>query len=399
MLHDQIAPPQTAHNSPPEPDRLAALDEQHSATVTRLREMCQLALTGLQRMTPDGLRFSNTMRGIGAVNGGGTHPEGDNLRYAIIVAQGLAWSPQAVQRQVLQNHTAIDLLRTCIDRAKSSTDPGAIALAAWAAAEAAGLYVPELFERLEAYFEGKSAVQTVPCAWALTAAIAARQLGPCGRVQHLASRLLLSAQSPSGLFGHTMPAAAAGFARGHIGCFADQVYPIQALARLGYANTDPLALKAANACAARIVALQGPAGQWWWHYDTRDGSVVEGYPVYSVHQHAMAPLALLDLYEAGGTDHRDAVVKGVHWIDQRPETTEPIVSTEDAVIWRKVGRQEPPKLVRSLSAVTTFMRAGWHLPGLDVAFRPAKIDRECRPYEFGWMLYAWHARGVLQTLR
>ena len=394
MLQDRTDFPSNA-NSPI--DRIAALDGQFGAVVTRLPEMCHLALTGLQRMSLVGLRFPNTMRAIGTVDGSGTRPEGDNLRYAIIVAQGLAWSPETVQRQVLQNHAAIELLGVCIDRAKLSDDPGAIALAAWAAAETAGLYVPELFARLETYLSGKSAVQTVPCAWALTAAIAACHLGSTTNLQRLASRLLLHAQSPSGLFGHTIPAS--GFARAHIGCFADQVYPIQALARLGFADNDPIALQAANACAARIVTLQGPAGQFWWHYDTRDGSVVEGYPVYSVHQHAMAPMALLDLFEAGGTDYRDAVVKGLQWIDQRPETTEPMISPEDAMIWRKVGRQEPPKLVRSLSAVTTFLRAGWHLPGLDTAFPPAKVDRECRPYEFGWMLYAWNSRGVVQTLR
>ena len=60
-----------------------------------------------------------------------------------------------------------------------------------------------------------------------------------------------------------------------------------------------------------ICELQGPDGQWWWHYDTRTGKVVEGYPVYSVHQDSMAPMALLDLEDAGGPQHSEAITRGL----------------------------------------------------------------------------------------
>jgi hypothetical protein len=381
-------------------DRIEALDNKLASARQRLPELCDLAVSGLRRMALPDLHFPHTMRGVGSQNGSGVIPEGDNLRYTINVAQGLAWTSEAEQRSVLGGKTAVDLALSCIKRAAKCNEPGAIALAAWAAAETAGVFAAELFELLETSLTQDKSVQTVSCAWALTAALAARHLGPTAEVQRLASRiLLLHAQSDSGLFRHLTPASAAGFARGHVGCFADQVYPIQALARLGYMDGDRVALRAAEACAARIVALQGEAGQWWWHYNTRDGSVVEGYPVYSVHQHAMAPMALLDLYDAGGTDHRAALAKGLAWLDRRPESDEAMVSPQDGVIWRKIGRTEPPKLVRSVAAVTTALVTGWRLPGMDSAFPPGKVDRECRPYEFGWMLYAWRSRGVVQALR
>lgn len=383
----------------PEFDRILGLDRAFAEAKDRLPALCDLAVEGLERMALSALRFPHTMRHVGNQNGSGMRPEGDNLRYTINVAQGLAWTPEDVQRTVLHGLTAVDLALSCIDRAAKSCEPGAVALAAWAAGETAGVFAASLFDMLQDMLADDRVVQTVSCAWALTAALAARHLGDTREVQRLASQRLLDAQAPSGLFRHAMPARAAGWMRRHIGSFADQVYPIQALARLGYAEDDREALRAADACSARIVALQGEAGQWWWHYDTRDGSVVEGYPVYSVHQHAMAPMALLDLREAGGADHRDAAVKGLHWIDSRPETSEPMVSLQDGVIWRKVGRTESPKLARSIAAVTTAFRAGWHLPGLDVVLPPGKVDRECRPYEFGWMLYAWRSRGVVQRLR
>jgi hypothetical protein len=27
---------------------------------------------------------------------------------------------------------------------------------------------------------------------------------------------------------------------------------------------------------------------------------------------------------------------------------------------------------------------------LDLIFPPGVVDRECRPFELGWLLYAWH---------
>lgn len=398
MLHN-LRGPDPNGTSGPKLDRIANLGQPFADARERLPDLCELAIDGLARMARPDLTFPHTMRGIGARNGSGTEPVGDNLRYTINVAQGLAWTPYSVQRKVLHGLTAADLALACIDRAAGSGEPGAIALAAWAAAEVVDVFAGELFDLLEEHLGHNKVVHTVPCAWALTAALAARHLGDTAEVQRRASRLLLYSQSSHGLFGHRIPARAGGFGRQHVGSFADQVYPIQALARLAYADGDPVAMRMAEACASRIVELQGSAGQWWWHYDIRDGSVVEGYPVYSVHQHAMAPMALLDLYDAGGVDYRNAVVKGLLWIDKHPETTEAMVSPEDAVIWRKVARNEPRKLVRSIAAVTTGLRAGLHLPGLQSAFPPGRIDRECRPYEFGWLLYAWRSRGVVQGLR
>ncbi|WP_291374899.1 hypothetical protein [Devosia sp.] len=380
-------------------DRIAAMGLESSKSAKRLPELCDLATEGLRRMVFPDLRVAHTMRGIGTVNGSGTSAEGDNLRYAANVAQGLGWLDEEVQRDVLGGWSAIDLAINCIERANRSGEPGAVALAAWAAAETAGIFTPELFAILELALSSSTPIHTVPCAWALTAAIAARHLGDTSQVQAMATQKLRQAQSASGLFPHVLPSTSSSWLRRHVGSFADQVYPIQALSRLSAATGDQSALRAADACAARIVQLQGAAGQWWWHYDTRNGEVVEGYPVYSVHQHAMAPMALLDLLDAGGADYRGALALGLRWIDSRPETNEPIVSEADNVIWRKVGRSEPNKLARKVGAVTTAVKPGLHLPYLDAVLPADRIDRECRPYEFGWMLYAWRSRGVIDQLR
>ncbi len=350
---------------------------------------------------PDSHEFVQTVRGVRGPTGPHLSREGANLRYAAMCALGLHYADEAAQRVVLQGETAASLTGFLCTQALTHDDPGAVALTAWAAAEVSGRLDGALFERLQSWLDDPSPLMTVDVSWMLSAADAARMLGDTSAVSRAATRRLLDAQGPQGIFPHVLPAASQGRFRAHVGSFADQVYPIQALSRLAAATgsmpdsmpdsmTDLVpALSAANACAARVCELQGEDGQWWWHYDVRDGSVVEGFPVYSVHQHAMGPMVLFDLVGNGGDDHRDAILRGLRWLDTHPEVFGDLVDETYGVIWRKVGRREPPKAVRKLNAVTTSLRPGLHLPALDRAFPAVTIDRECRPYELGWLLYAW----------
>lgn len=368
-------------------------------TGIRVGHLCELALRGLQDMSVGAGMVVQTMRGVESGGRRILRPEGHNLRYAAIVALGLSRLGEDAQRQVLKGSTAADLATISVDRAASSGDVGAIALAAWAAAEAAGTCASELFDLLGIMLMPGRAVETVSCAWALTAALAARRLGDTDALIALAADRLLAGQATTGLFPHVLPAAAQGWGRAHVGCFADEIYPVQALARLFAVGGDGHALAAAEACAMRLCALQGEAGQWWWHYDIRDGSVIEGYPVYSVHQHAMAPMALLDLWEASGDDRWwQNVIRGFRWIDRHPETSASLVSEPYGLIWRKIGRRETGKAARTISAFTTGVKRGWHLPALDVVFPPDRVDHECRPYELGWLVYAWRSAGVVEAL-
>jgi hypothetical protein len=196
-------------------------------------------------------------------------------------------------------------------------------------------------------------------------------------------------QGPGGTYPHLLDPSRRHGWRGHVGSFADQVYPLQALARASTLTGNRELLRAADRTADQLCRLQGPAGQWWWWYDARTGDVVEAFPVYSVHQHAMAPMVLFDLLEAGGHDHRDAIAAGLGWLDEHPEVTGALIDDEAGLVWRKVGRREPHKAARAIGAATTRLRPGWRLPGLDALLPPTVIDHECRPYELGWLLYAW----------
>ena len=336
--------------------------------------------------------FVYTARSNGSLENPGLRIEGTSTRYSAIAALGLGCLDETEQRRILGGDTVLDVAAQAVATAAHSADVGATALACWAAAES-GALDGEIPERLVSLVTSNDALPTVDTSWAVTALLA-RQAAVGDRFARsdtveLLVEQLLAAQHGTGLFPHVIPERSAHPLRRHVGCFADQVYPIQALARYHAAVGSPRALEAANRCAERICALQGSSGQWWWHYDTRTGRVVEEYPVYSVHQHAMGPMALIELAGAGGRNFAPKVASGLAWLTERPEVSDPLIDNDLDVVWRSVRRREPRRATRTTRAVLTAAWPGAKIPLLDRVAPPTRIDAECRPYELGWLLYAW----------
>jgi hypothetical protein len=333
--------------------------------------------------------MAQTVRGVAGRGGTGLRPEGTSLRYAAIAALGLDRVPVEVQRRVLDGDTASELAWRVAARAATTDDVGAVALAAWTMTEVTGDLDVELLARCRDALETGVPLPTVSLSWMVCAAVAAHGLTDTSDLVMRAARRLRGHEGPRGLFPHVMPALVQPWWRRHVGSFADNIYPVQALARAAVLTGDSGFLAAAERTADRLCALQGAHGQWWWHYDVRDGTVVEPYPVYSVHQHAMGPMALFDLADAGGPDRRAAVASGVRWLDEHPEVVEDLVHERHRVVWRKVGRHELRKAARGLSALASAVHRGWRAPGVDRWWRPTVVDHECRPYEPAWTLFAW----------
>jgi hypothetical protein len=306
-----------------------------------------------------------------------------------MVALGMSRVPRSEQRHQLGGLTASELAGRLARDAGPAPDLGDSASVCWAAAETGAAAADQAIARLRAALEPERDVPTVHLAWALTALVAARDLHILDDLIDRTAKRLLSARRPGrALFAHQTGAGR------FVSCFADQVYPIQALARYAAAYSDRDALAVANACAGRICELQGPAGQWWWHYDSRTDEVVEGYPVYSVHQHGMAPMALNELRWAGGDDFRLPVARGMAWLSSHPENAAELIDEEHAVVWRKVARREfPNKSIRAAQAALAQVSPRLRLGGTDVVAPPVRVDRECRPYELAWLLYAWQPAG------
>jgi len=191
---------------------------------------------------------------------------------------------------------------------------------------------------------------------------------------------------------HNRPGIGKSISR-RIACFADQVYPILALSNYGSAFDDKECVEYAAHATEQICRLQGPLGQWWWHYDTKEGRICEEYPVYSVHQDSMAPMAILASDRATGGNHDKEIELGLRWLFGCNELNENLLLNGAGIIWRDIEKREPGKVSRTL-------RATLCVAGLELLHRFARkcfvgfrINRECRPYHLGWILYAWADYG------
>ncbi|MGW1589863.1 hypothetical protein [Streptomyces sp. NPDC002386] len=386
--------------------RLAALGREEPALLMLAQRLLTVAESGLPSMLLPGKEaFAFTMAGHRSPDGSWTlERRGTSTRYAAITALGVRFLPEERQRTVLGGRSAQEFTGLLIESLPAVTNLGDAALIAWAAADTGHPKLSDALDRMRALDEEGRPQYTVEAAWVLSALAAAHgTVDVEDRLTAARDRLLRARIGNSPLFPHATGPGLVPWYRAHVSCFADQTYPLQALARAhacGDGDGDPEALAAAEACAARICELQGDGGQWWWHYDARTGGVVEGYPVYSVHQHAMAPTALFDLADAGGTDFAASVRKGLGWMTDVPELAgqpgrqEPLILDELGVTWRKVFRGDPKKAVRAARGLGTRVVPNLRLTPLDRVYRPVSVDRECRPYEFGWMLHAWQGGRV-----
>ncbi len=201
--------------------------------------------------------------------------------------------------------------------------------------------------------------------------------------------LLRANQGPHGIFGHLATAGSlAGRLRGRAGSFADQVYPIYALAQFGQAYGDAEAIRCARDCAEAIVRLQGPQGEWWWHYDAASGRVSRPYPVYSVHQHGMAPMALFALEKAAGLNFSEAIERGLRWIPAENVLGFDMRDPAGGLVWRNIHLDSKWPQVKELFCL-------YFGSDLRHTLRNPCVGYECRPYELGWALYAFaHQREL-----
>ena len=351
-----------------------------------VHQLRALALAALPRMyRPEEHLFAFRLRR----KNGTMALEGISPRYTAIALLGLAGETEETATGVLGGQSPREVCEGLIQRAQETDDLGEVALTLWAARVLQHPRAEAALLRLRSMRPAEGRYPTVEVAWALSALTAQNgEMTDAAEAKAIAGRLVASFRPETALFPHWPAGARVLSFRSHVSCFADLVYPIQALSHYYRATRCSEALEAARACARRMCELQGLDGQWWWHYDVRTGRVIERYPVYSVHQHSMAPMALFALQDACGTDHTDAIVKSLKWLTTSPEIAGSLIDTQTGVIWRKVARREPFKVSRRAQALVSRLHPSLRVPGLDRAFRPHAIDYESRPYEMGWILYA-----------
>jgi len=271
--------------------------------------------------------------------------------------------------------------------------PGDIGLMLWIDARRNGEGGAELADRLEGALAGNGGLGArlgMELGWIVTGLahhVAAGGSRAGGRLLSEAlDQLLVINRAQSSLFRHF---GDAGWRR-RFPNFATQIYSVLALAVVARHGLDDRARPAAMATADRLLEAQLPDGGWPWLYDVERGTVVERYEIYSVHQDAMAPMALLELSEVTGDPRLlDAAARGLSWIHGGNELGADMVDRSAGLVLRSIRRKRAFDRLWAGSKTAASL-AGLSTPGTTA--RLTELNPTDRPYHFGWVLEAWCGR-------
>jgi hypothetical protein len=179
--------------------------------------------------------------------------------------------------------------------------------------------------------------------------------------------------------------------------FATQTYLSIACYHYGEFAGESSAIAMANNCVHKLIALQGPQGEWPWFFDAVTGRVLDFYEVYSVHQYGMAP-ALLECAErcdVGGA--RDALIKGFKWVLGDNQLGRSMLVPDLGLSIRSQIRKHElttkvPRMARAVKNACLGRTSGL-IGSSDIGLR-----LECRSYELGWILWSFGYRSDLREL-
>jgi hypothetical protein len=224
-------------------------------------------------------------------------------------------------------------------------------------------------------------------AWALWGACGAARAGLAGAED--TARAIFAAvrrdfvSRKSGLPRHTTSRY-----RRDIVSFGSLVYFLRAMHEFALTFDDRSAAELFEAGVARALVFQGPRGEWPWLIRTSTGAVVDPYPVFSVHQDSMALLFLLPAVDRGISGAVDAVPRSLAWCYGANELSEDFYVEEPFFAYRSIERVgSAPRLRRYVRALTEPTRRAATFDAGRV-----RVNRECRSYHLGWILYVWAGR-------
>jgi hypothetical protein len=190
---------------------------------------------------------------------------------------------------------------------------------------------------------------------------------------------------------------AASGTRRRFASFATQTYLSIACYHYGEYANDPAAVTLASACVHKLIALQGPQGEWPWFFDAVSGQVLDFYEVYSVHQYGMAP-ALLECAERHNVrGAQDALAKGFKWVLGENQLRSSMLVPELGLSIRSQIRKnelssKAPRILRAVKNACLGRDSGL-IDSSGVGLR-----LECRSYELGWILWSFGSRTDLPEL-
>jgi hypothetical protein len=371
--------------------------------MSRTGMLVEIALSGLARSyDPESGLFCAKL----VEKEGGVQAVGRSFRYSGMAVIGLT---AARQRGLGDAGLPLEAIRArLVEGALGDCDSLDLALVLWAEAlnegESTGVLlakVEEEYRRLGRWHTGMS------LSWTFAGVEhAARLSGAVGRAAErlageMARGLLRYQNNRTGLFRSRLllltrhPVAA--LAERRVATFANQIYPIYALSLYASRTGDQRAAEAMRRCVAAVCEAQGEKGQWWWMVDTKTGRWVDRYPVYAVHQDAMAPFGL-DAARAWWPSNVGAHIrKGLDWLFGDNELGASLVDEQRGVIWRAIQRSDSDSDGDYGVPAGTLWRRRMTGLGLGllggIRHRSEQLVmlRECRSYHLGWVLFASEA--------
>jgi hypothetical protein len=354
-----------------------------------LESLVPVALTGLEQMQDNrtGL-FSHKAR---LSPGGEFTNHGINPLYTAASAVGLVSCAEGRRPPYVSG--ASRALAALLER-RDERDPAVLGTTLWACVLAGHADAPRVAERVIAATMPRHA-SSMQLGLALTGLSRWLADGDGNRDQTIRAARTLSAELRRRYLGGARVFAAAGRSHGRhpvlqrLTSFASQVYPVLGLCELALATETEPPPEVVGVCDF-LVASQGELGQWWWFYSARTPRVIEGFPVYSVHQDAMAFMALLPATRLALGDYREPLITGLRWIGGQNELGRSLVDRRSGLICRAIQRRGGD--ADGLAGWSRRQRAAVYAAALTnrthSAPRHLEVLDECRSYHLGWLLVA-----------
>ena len=359
----------------------------------RFGDLVELSLRALPRMFDEetGLFCQKTV-----ADGDRHENRGSNVFYSAMSTVGILRQPAQPPESVFPLGRALDALHAV---AAAGTSPQVLANVVWAMALAedprGGPLTKQLAERDDLRNCESAALGHVIHGLAVAAEAYPEQSGQAIEAARRWAPELLGRFSPEAdLFGpFRRPTGVRSALIHRLTSFAAQVYPLHGLASF-YRVTGEAPAPALRRAAERIAAAQGPLGQWWWLYSTQTRAVLEGYPVYSVHQDGMAFMALLPVEALGEGAFREPLALGLDWLSGPNELSTDLVRRDPPIVFRNIQRvgSDADAMFGISRANLARVVARSLRPGADhTDAEPGELEvlRECRPYHLGWLLHAY----------
>ncbi|MGD8457107.1 MAG: hypothetical protein PVF83_12040 [Anaerolineales bacterium] len=320
-------------------------------------------------------------------------PDSWVITYSAITLLGLLKTRQAD----LDVHwfDELEVMGALVQSLEGQFKPGDLGLILWTDAKNDGKHSQVLLEEVKQQTRDGSISQMInsELAWVLTG-LSYSKLNDTqdNMVEELANiyyeALKQNFHPETGLFSHMEHAKGRLNIRAQIGSFADQIYSIYALSVYHQAFGWPESKAIALQCADQIYQFQGFQGEWWWHYHAGKGMVASRYPVYATHQNGMGPMGLLKLSEICERDFSAPIQKSMQWLFGDNNLGAEMVEWENNTIWRDIERKAPASYLRYLSFALAVAGLKRPIQCLE-SVRAFTINKEMRPYQLGWLLYAF----------